>query len=103
MKQPDTCLMLVVAHELEEMLIDVLLEHEDIVRRFGSQPIDAHGARIGYANVGEQVRGRSKRVEFQLLLAREDVDAILAALRQRLPRAEITYWAIPLLAYGRVN
>ena len=103
MKQPDACLMLLVAQELEEMLIDVLLEHEDIVRRFGSQPIDAHGARIGYANIAEQVRGRSQRIEFQLLLAREDIDAILAALRERLPRAEITYWAIPLLAYGRVN
>ena len=103
MTQPDVCLMLVVAHELEEMLIDILLEHEDIVHRFGSQPIDAHGARIGYANVAEQVRGRSRRVEFQLLMAGDDTQRILDALRERLPRAEITYWALPLLSYGRIN
>lgn len=103
MSQADVCLTLVVAHELEEMLIDVLLEHEDIVRRFGAYPINAHGARIGYANVAEQVRGCSKRVEFQLLMTRDNIDAILAALRDRLPRAEITYWALPLLAYGRIN
>lgn len=103
MKQPDVCLMLVVIHELEEMVIDILLEHDDIVRRFGSYHIDAHGARIGYANVAEQVRGRSRRVEFQLLMTNENVDGILAALRERLPRAEITYWALPLLTYGRIN
>ncbi len=103
MKQPDICLMLVVARELEEMLIDILLEHEDLVRRFGSQPIDAHGARIGYATVAEQVRGRSQRVEFQLLMAREDKESILDAVRERLPRAEITYWVLPLLDYGRIE
>lgn len=103
MKQPDVCLMLVVAHELEEMVIDILLEHEDIVRRFGSYPIDAHGARIGYVNVAEQVRGRSKRVEFQLLMIGDNVEVILAALRERLPRAEITYWTSPLLTYGRIE
>jgi hypothetical protein len=103
MKQPDVCLMLVVADELEETLIDILLEHDDIVRRFGSYPIDAHGARIGYANVAEQVRGRSKRTEFQLLMARDDIDSLLDALREKLPRAEITYWALPLLSYGRIH
>jgi len=103
MKQPDVYLMLIAARELEEILIDILLAHDDIVRRFASQPIDAHGARIGYANVAEQVRGRSQRVEFKLLLAREDMDAILAALREQLPNAEITYWAFPLLTYGRIN
>lgn len=102
MKQPDICLMLVCAHELEEMVIDVLLEHEAIVHRFGSHHIDAHGARIGYANIAEQVRGRSQRIEFQLLMRQDDIDAILAALRQQLPRAEITWWALPLLAYGRL-
>jgi hypothetical protein len=103
MKQPDACLMLLFAHELEEMVIDILLERDDIVRRFGSQSIDAHGARIGYANVAEQVRGRSQRAEFQLLMAREDIDDLLASLRTHLPRAEITYWALPLLTYGRIE
>ena len=103
MSRADVCLTLVVAQELEEMLIDVLLEHEEMVRRFGSYPIDAHGARIGYANVAEQVRGRSRRVEFQLMMMRDNVEHILAALRERLPRAEITYWALPLLAYGRIE
>jgi hypothetical protein len=102
MKQPDICLTLVCAHELAETVIDVLLEHEDIVHRFGSYPIAAHGARIGYANIAEQVRGSSRRTEFQLLMERQDTDALLAALRQHLPRAEITYWALPLLAYGRI-
>jgi hypothetical protein len=103
MKQPDIYLMLIAARELDEMIIDILLERDDIIRRFGSQIIDAHGARIGYANVAEQVRGRAQLCEFKLLMAREDLDDILAALRERLPRAEITYWAFPLLAYGRVN
>ncbi len=102
MKQADVCLMLAFAYELEEMVIDILLEHGDIVHRFGSQHVDAHGAGIGYASIAEQVRGRSRRAEFQLLMAQEDVDAILAALGRQLPRAEITYWALPLLAYGRI-
>ena len=102
MKQPDTCLTLVCAHELAEMVIDVLLEHEDIVHRFGSHPIAAHGARIGYANIAEQVRGSSRRADFQLLMALADLETLLAALRQQLPRAEITYWALPLLAYGSI-
>jgi hypothetical protein len=103
MKQPDVCLTLVAAIEIQEMIIDVLLEHEDIVRRFVTQPLDAHGARIGYTSVAERVRGRAGRVQFQLLLAREDSERMLDTLREHLPRAEITYWITPLLAYGRLQ
>ena len=103
MKQPDVCLTLVAASEVGEMIIDVLLEQDDIVRRFVTRPVDAHGSRIGFASVGEHVRGRAKRVEFQLLMAKEDTPRILDALRERLPRAEITYWLMPLLAYGRLE
>lgn len=103
MKQPDVCLTLVAASELQEMIIDVLLEHDDLVRRFVTQPVDAHGARIGYTSVAEQVRGRAGRIEFQLLMANEDSELILGALREHLPRAEITYWVMPLLTYGRLE
>ena len=103
MKSPDVYLMLVAAQELEETIGDVLLERDDLVRRFGSQTIDAHGTRIGYANIAEQVRGRARHCEFKLLMAHADMDALLAALRDRLPRAEIVYWAFPVIAYGSVN
>lgn len=103
MKQPDVCLTLIASGEIEEMIIDVLLEHEDIVRRFLTQRIDAHGARMGYASVAEQVRGRAERVEFQVLLANEDVSQILHALRENLPSADLGYWLMPLLAYGRIS
>ncbi|MQY50592.1 DUF3240 family protein [Rhodocyclus tenuis] len=99
---PDVCLTLVAAREIEEMIIDVLLEHDDIVRRFGTHPLDAHGARIGYASVAERVRGRAERSQFELLMANHDTPRILDALRARLPRADISYWITPVLAYGRL-
>ncbi|MBK1681079.1 DUF3240 family protein [Rhodocyclus tenuis] len=103
MKQPDVCLCLVAANEVGEMISDVLLEQDDIVRRFGTHAIDAHGSRVGFASVSEHVRGRAQRVKFELLMANEDTPRILDALRERLPSAEITYWVTPLLAYGRLE
>lgn len=99
----DACLVLSFSRELEEVVIDFLLEHEDLVFGFSSQNVDAHGSGIGYASIAEQVSGRSRRVEFQLLVAVDGIDAILAALKGHLPHAEFSYWALPVLALGKVG
>lgn len=102
-KQPDAYLFLVAPPDLEETIIDLLLEHEDIVPRFISAGIDTHGTAIALASVTERVRGRARRIEFKLLIQRADVDTLLAAITTQLPRAGITWWALPLAGYGRIE
>lgn len=101
--QPDTCLFLVARPDLEEAIIDLLLEHEAIVPRFITAAIDTHGTAIALASVTERVRGRARRIEFRLLLERRNVDTLLAAITLQLPHAGITWWQLPLHAYGRIE
>lgn len=101
--QPDTYLFLVAPPDLEETIIDLLLEHEDIVPRFITASIDTHGTAIALASVTERVRGRARRIEFKLLIQRTNVDTLLAAITEQLPRTGISWWLVPVLAYGRIE
>lgn len=100
---PDVCLCLVARPDLEETIIDLLLEHEAIVPRFSSSPIDTHGRAIALASLAERVRGRARRIEFQMLLGHDDVATLLAAFAARLPNAGLSWWQVPILAYGRIE
>ena len=102
-KPPDTYLFLVAPPDLEETIIDLLLERESIVPRFITASIDTHGTAIALASVAERVRGRARRIEFKLLIQRDDVDTLLAAITAQLPHAGISWWLVPVLAYGRIE
>jgi nitrogen regulatory protein PII len=93
-------LVLIVAPELEEDLVDVLL---------GLPAIDGFTASVVAGNgkqqnmsLAEQVTGRRKRLRFELVVAEVMLSEVLDELRQRV-EGDTVYWVEPLLDFGKLR
>ncbi len=84
---------------LEEVLVDYLLLQE-CVAGFSSYTVYGHGQHTGLT-VAEQVTGKRKRMQYEMVVKRADVPTILAALASEVGR-DIVYWEQPVSSYGRV-
>ena len=99
MKQ--TCLLrLNIPPSLEEDVVDLLLASDEIPG-FQSYPTRGHG-RVGSMTIAEQVEGRRNRVQFEVVLETELLEALLDKLKEALPLADIVYWVLPISASGRL-
>ena len=96
----ETLLILNLNPDLEEDMVDYLLEL-DCVAGFTSMQVHGHG-RHAHMSMAEQVSGRRKRVQMELLLKQADVPLILADLAARVGR-DITYWQQPVHGFGRIE
>lgn len=101
MTNPDSCLTIVFPQELEENLIDLLLSHPDLASGFTTLQVEGHGSGATYRNVFERVRGRTRHVQMQIVLARNDAERLLQHMKTALPNREIAYWISPVLEFGR--
>ncbi|MDA8093625.1 MAG: DUF3240 family protein [Betaproteobacteria bacterium] len=97
----DTCLTIVCPKALEEALVDHLLEHPELVPGFTSQAVEGHGQGVPLHGTGEEVRGRSRRVQIQVVMAGEAAMALIRHLKDRLPNPEVAYWLSPVAQFGR--
>lgn len=82
---------------LEEDLIDYLLTL-DIVRGFTSYDTMGHGEHKNLS-VAEQVSGRQRRKQFEILVEESEVASITGGLAE--VGKDITYWQQPVLNVGR--
>ncbi|WP_461516350.1 DUF3240 family protein [Porticoccus sp.] len=94
-----TLLVLNITPELEEDLVDYLLSSAD-VSGFTSYPVHGHGEQHNLS-IAEQVSGRRKRLQFEILLAEEQAKNLIAGLTDQVGRG-IHYWQLPVIASGRV-
>lgn len=85
---------------LEDEVLDVLLAHPDWTDGFSVVHTEAFGPDVELPSVMEQIRGRAKRCDVRLSLARERLDVVLAALRQACPNPSIAYRVIPVESHG---
>ena len=85
---------------LEEDVVDLLLASDDIPG-FQSYPTRGHG-RVGAMTVAEQVVGRRHRVQFEIALGEEALEALLERLKQAFPVPDIIYWVSPITKSGRL-
>src|SRR5690606_19268774 len=69
-ERPDTLLTLVVPAALEETVADLLLDATDIAVGFTTSLASGHGATLELRRGNERVRGRGKRVKFEIALSR---------------------------------
>jgi hypothetical protein len=90
------------AQALEERMIDWLLA-QSANGVFASVPVHGYGEPTSRLSVGEQVGGRTRRFEFQIELAPDELDGFIAALEQHFGQADIRYCAIPVLRQGRLD
>lgn len=93
-------LMLNIAPELEEDLVDYLLSIEQIVG-FSSYTVYGHGQQHGLS-VAEQVSGRRKRSQYELIVNVSTIPLILSGLAEAEGR-DIVYWQQPVSNFGRIE
>lgn len=92
-------LVLNITPELEEDLVDYLLSQEE-VGGFTSYPVHGHGEQ-GRLSIAEQVTGRRKRVQFEILLPEQHVNAVIGSLVSEVGKG-IHYWQLPVVQSGRL-
>jgi hypothetical protein len=98
---PEFCLTLISPPEIEEKLLDMLLSTagDEI---FTSTPTFSHGTAHGRLSSTEQVMGRSRAVQVQILLSAAELEAMLRSLREDFAGTGLRYWATPLSHSGEV-
>ncbi|HWK53743.1 MAG TPA: DUF3240 family protein [Hyphomicrobiales bacterium] len=95
-----TMLVLNVAPELEEELVDCLLELPE-VEGFSSYHVYGHGSG-GLNTLAEQVRGRRKRMQVEMIVACEAVPRILAQVKTQVG-GDGVYWEQLVHNRGRLG
>lgn len=98
--QRNTLLVLNIAPQIEDEMVDYLLAQSS-VSGFTSYPVRGHGEH-SYLSIAEQVSGRRKRIQFEIIMAVPEVDELLAGLAANVGK-EIAYWQLPIINFGRVG
>lgn len=86
---------------LEEDVVDLLLGSGDIAG-YQSYPTRGHG-QVGAMSIAEQVAGRRDRVQFEIVLDSELLQATLDRLKQAFPVRDVIYWVLPVIESGRLS
>ncbi|MCL1962413.1 MAG: DUF3240 family protein [Desulfovibrionaceae bacterium] len=87
---------------LEEQIVDFLLDHPQWVSGFSLIDAQGMGLGAGLRSAMEKVKGRARRRLMSLLLHSQDVEPLVAALREEFHAPDMAYWVLPLLAFGRM-
>jgi len=102
MKSLDCCLTIVLPQPLEEDLVDYMLEHPDWVSGFVIGRMEGTGQSVPLQGLSELVRGRSPRVQLQVVMARDEARQLIESLKSAFPSPEVAYWVTPVLEFGRL-
>lgn len=98
---PELCLCLLCPARLEERVLDVLLMQPELVL-FTTTRTAAHGAAFGALSANEQVLGRARATEIQVLVRARDKDALLETVRREFAGAGLRYWITPVTQGGEI-
>ena len=93
-------LVLNIPPELEEDLIDYLLSLESVTG-FTSYETRGHGSDV-MLSLAEQVSGRRKRLQFELLIEGEEIQSLLSGLSTEVGR-DIVYWEQVIDNIGHID
>lgn len=102
MKAMNCCLTLVCHKSLEERMVDHLLQHPDWVRGFTITYIEGSSQKELLPSMMEQVRGRSQRVQFTIVMNCDDAHTLIVHLKETSPNEEVAYWIAPVIEFGRL-
>jgi nitrogen regulatory protein PII len=93
-------LILNIAPQLEEEVVDALLALPVVVG-FTCQQVYGSG-KHSHMSLAEQVSGRRRRLQFELVLQESDVDAVLRQLRTQ-TGADSVFWVEPVSRFGKLR
>ena len=94
------CLTLICSPSVEEKLLDALLANAGS-EVFTSTPTYSHGTAQGRLTATEQVMGRSRAVQVNVLLTAEELDRLRALLQSEFAGTGMRWWASPLAFDGK--
>jgi hypothetical protein len=86
--------------ELEEDMVDYLLGLVD-VEGFTSYPVRGHGMH-GDLSLSEQVSGRRKRLQMEMLIEQEVAGTVLDGIKASVGR-DVVWWLQPVISGGRID
>ena len=97
----ELCLTLLCPPAVEEKLLDLLLlsPHATV---FTSAPIAAHGLAVGKLSQTEQVQGRARATEVQVIFAEVDKTTLLEHIRQQFGGTGLRYWVTTVVEAGEI-
>ena len=98
--QSKTMLVLNISPQIEDEMVDYLLAQSH-VSGFTSYPVRGHGEH-SYLSIAEQVSGRRKRIQFEIIMAPPEVDDLLGGLAENVGKG-IAYWQLPVINFGRIG
>ncbi|MHB9117973.1 MAG: DUF3240 family protein [Burkholderiales bacterium] len=98
----ELCLTLLCPPAIEEKLLDLLLMSPNIVTVFTSTATAAHGLAHENLDETEQVMGRARATEVQVIFAAADKAALLEAIRRQFAGAGLRYWVTPVIEAGEI-
>ena len=102
MDQPPCKLTLIYPPAAEDHIVELLLNADLPVSGFTTWRAEGHGHDFGKASVKERVRGRVARGVLVLILPRSQLSTVLEDIRSRAGIPNLTYWAEPIEAFGRL-
>ncbi len=96
------CLNILCPLAVEEKLLDLLLMSPN-AEVFTSTPTAAHGLAFGRLSQSEQVLGRMRATQIQVVLSEADKDALLKIIQQQFAGVGLRYWLTPVIESGRFS
>jgi hypothetical protein len=96
------CFVLIVPPELEEKLLDDLLTQFP-AQAFVSTPTFGHGMRTSVLDPAEQVLGRSRAVQVQILVGSEESIRLRRRLTETFANAGLHFWILPVVDEGDIT
>ena len=97
----ELCLTLLCPPAIEEKLLDLLLLSSNATV-FTSAPIAAHGLAVAKLSQTEQVQGRARATEVQVIFAAADKTTLLEHIRQQFAGTGLRYWVTTVVEAGEI-
>lgn len=97
----ELCLTLICPPAIEEKLLDLLLLSPNVMV-FTSTATAAHGMTHDKLDQTEQVLGRARATEIQVIFAAADKAVLLEAIRQQFSGAGLRYWVTTVVETGEI-
>jgi hypothetical protein len=85
---------------LEEEMLDLLRAQTAWVSGFSILHAEGFGAGARHLSTIEQVMGRSRRRLIQILMQREHVEPLQAAISARFQAPDMAWWLTPVVGFG---
>lgn len=97
----ELCLTLLCPPAVEEKLLDLLLMSPNATV-FTSTPTAAHGLAVENLSQTEQVMGRARATEIQVIFAATEKSALLEHIRRQFAGAGLRYWVTTVVESGEL-